>query len=67
MTAWLLGSGSQTGHAGLVRELSEQVGHVLDHGANTGQDRYPPFRQLEKLAHGFVQKKSPQMAGLQII
>lgn len=57
MTVWLLGSRSQTGHAGLLRELSDQVDHVLDYGANTDQDRDQPFHQLEKLAHGVVQKK----------
>ena len=65
MTAWLLERRSQTGHAGLVRELGNQIGHVLEHSANTGQDRDPPFCQLEKLAHGSVQKKARTKAGYQ--
>ena len=44
MTAWLRRIRSQTGHAGLVRELSDEVGHVLDDGGDTGQDRNPPLR-----------------------
>jgi hypothetical protein len=48
-----------------------QVDQYLDHGKSTGQDRDPPFRQLEKLAHGMVQKNpavrqaltNPQGAG----
>ena len=44
MTAWLRRIRSQTGHAGLDRELSDEVGHVLEDGGDTDQDRNPPLR-----------------------